>query len=350
MKPLDAANKILIREANWVGDAIMTTPALRAIRQGVPNAHISLLVKPWVAPVFENCPYADRIITYDAQQRHKGLKGLIRLAADLRACKFDTAILFQNAFEAAFLSWLARIPKRIGFTTDGRSLLLTHGNDQWRVLKKGHLIDYYLGLVSGMGLGQDGRHPELFISMNEQTQAHAYLVECGLATDQLIIGLNPGAAYGTAKRWPKERYASLGKQLIDQLQAQILIFGAADESELGTELAQTIGKGSYNLCGKTSLRQAMALIDLCRLFVTNDSGLMHVAAAMNRPLIAIIGPTDPIATGPINRDSLMVHLKEACPKSPCLLPHCPIDHRCMTSISVDQIVRASLEIISARAS
>ncbi|MBI5895274.1 MAG: lipopolysaccharide heptosyltransferase II [Desulfobacterales bacterium] len=338
--------RILIRAANWVGDAIMTTPTIRAIRRNFPSAHITLLAKPWVAPVFNHNPDIDEVMIYKAAGRHGGWKGLLRLAKEMRGCRFDLAILFQNAFEAALLSFLAGIPRRMGFTTDGRTALLTERIRTWRPLKRGHLIDYYLGLLSGAGMALHGRQLTLVITPDEQLEARRYLAEMGM-TEQLLVGLNPGATFGTAKRWLPDRFAQLGRRLIAEHKAQVVIFGGPDEADLGRWLAADIGPGAIDLCGQTTLRQAMALIGQCGLFVTNDSGLMHVAAALEIPQVAIIGPTDPVATGPVNASSRLVYLPEACEFSPCLQPHCPIlDHRCMTSIPVVLVMQTALALLA----
>ena len=343
----DSHQRILIRSANWVGDAIMTTPAVRAIRRYYPSARITLLAKPWVAPVFEHNPDIDELMVYQVNGRHGGWRGLWHLVTDMRCKRFDAAILFQNAFEAAFLSFLARIPKRIGFTTDGRTALLTERIRTWRPLKRGHLIDYYLGLLSGTGMPLHGRELTLFLTPEEQREARRFLAEKAGIDTPFLVGLNPGAAFGTAKRWLPNRFAETGRRMIFEHNAKVVIFGSPDDAALGRQLAKDIGRGSINLCGQTSLRQAMTLIGQCHLFVTNDSGLMHVAAALNIPQVAIIGPTNPVATGPVNKASRLIHRPEACPLSPCLKPTCPItDQRCMTAISVEMVMEAARGLIA----
>lgn len=339
--------RILIRSANWVGDAVMTTPALRAVRRHFPGAGITLLAKPWVTPVFKNSPDIDCVMVYDANGRHAGPMGLWRLSQEIRRRRFDLAISLQNAFEAALLAFLARIPRRMGFTTDGRTLLLTDRIRTWQPFKKGHLVDYYLGLMAQGGIPPQGRHLTLLLNQAEISEARRLLSQHGIDPNRRLVGLNPGAAFGTAKRWLPERYVEAGRRLIADLDAHILIFGSAGEGELGQAMADRIGDGCLNLSGRTSLRQAMALIGQCSLFVTNDSGLMHVAAALDVPQVAIIGPTDPIATGPVNPQSLLVQKPDACHLSPCLKPHCPIvDHRCMTAISVDMVMAAARSLLN----
>ena len=328
---------ILLRSANWVGDAVMTTPAVRAVRKNFPLARITILAKPWVMPVFHNNPHVDEMMRYDTSGRHKGAAGLIRLSRDLRQKKFDLAILFQNAFEAALLAFAARIPRRLGFATDGRTALLTDRLYSYRALKKGHLIDYYLGIISGASLDLDGRELELVISAEERNKARTLLGGFGVNPAEPVAGLNPGATFGTAKRWLPERFAELSRRLYTDRGFRSLLFGGPGEVQLGRQIAAMSGDCAVNLCGRTDLREAMALIDQCRVFVTNDSGLMHVAAALNIPQLAIIGPTDFMATGPSNSRSRLVRVPGACDLSPCLKTDCPIDHRCMTRISVEMV-------------
>ena len=343
-----AARNILVRSANWVGDAIMSTPALRSIRRNYPSARITLLAKPWVVPVFENSPDIDDVMVYRAGGRHHGLPGLMRLSRDIGIYNFDLAILFQNAFEAALLTWLAGIPRRLGFTTDARTLLITDRVRTWRRLKRGHLVDYYLGLLSGAGLKTYGRSLTLNISDTEHENAIKLLHGIGKATGQPIIGINPGATYGTAKRWPADRFIALSQTFIKDQNAVILIFGGPGEAELGKSIADRVGPNCVNLCNTTTLRQAMALIGCCHAFITNDSGLMHVAAALNIPQVAIIGPTDPVATGPVNPASRMVQDLQSCERAPCLKPDCPIDHRCMTAIGVEDVLAATSALLADR--
>jgi heptosyltransferase-2 len=336
-------HRILVRSANWVGDAVMTTPTIRAIRKNFPEATISILAKPWVAPLFHQDPSIDHLMLYDVEGRHGKTWGKIRLSKDLRTKEFDLAILLQNAFEAAFLAYVARIPNRLGYNTDGRGLLLTHPVRVDPTLKEGHQIDYYLGILTGASLKLDGRGLSLVVTDEEKERAQRFLKSHGIGGKRLWIGINPGATYGTAKRWLPERYAALCNRLGESFGARILIFGGPSEEALGRQISGMITKDAFNLCGKTNLREAMALIAQCDLFVTNDSGLMHVAAAFDIPQIAIIGSTNHVATGPSNPSGHTVRVPMEC--SPCLKPDCPTDHRCMTEITVDMVYRVAERIV-----
>ena len=334
-------SKILIRAANWVGDAIMTTPVIRGVRKNFPKANISILAKPWVIPVYENNPYIDDIIVYQNNTRHKKGIGTLRLSKDIKSYDFDLAFLLQNAFEAALISFFSGIPERLGYNTDGRTLLLNRSVKFGPALKKRHLIDYYIGILKNAGLKDDGRQLDLFITKTEKQNAKKKLKENSIDREKPVIGINPGGTGGTAKRWFPERYALLAEQLADTLGVKILLFGGPGDEKLGEQITEKSKGACINLVGKTSLRMAFALIGNCSLFITNDSGLMHAAAALKINQIAIIGPTDYIATAPSNSNSYIIREPVSC--SPCMKPECPIDRKCMSLISVDRVFQKAME-------
>ncbi len=331
---------ILVRSANWVGDALLTTPTIKAIRKNFPKARITILAKPWVAPVFYNNPHCDHVMLYEDQGTHRAWWGKVGLSNDLRRLRFDLAVLMQNAFEAALLAWLAGIPNRLGYKTDGRGILLTHPIPVNPRYREHHQIDYYLGILKGASLEGDDRRLTLAITDLERSRAREILRRIGVKADELLIGINPGATYGNAKRWFPERYAALGRKIQTSFGGRCLVFGGPAEEALGDHIAKGIGNHGINLCGRTSLREAMALIEQCALFVTNDSGLMHVAAAFDTPQIVIIGSTDPVRTGPSNPRSRIVTAPTSC--GPCLKTECPTDHRCMKEISVEMVYDAAM--------
>ncbi|MFC1830249.1 lipopolysaccharide heptosyltransferase II [Thermodesulfobacteriota bacterium] len=328
--------KLLVRSTNWIGDAIMTTPAVRAIRNNFPHSEISMLAKPWVSPVFENSPHVDRVINYDGEGKHRGFLGKIRLAKELRTDAFDAAILLQNAFEAAFITFLAGIPVRIGYNTDGRRLLLTHPVSCGPEIRAVHQTRYYLNILTGVGL-KDGSQ-ELYYAVSEEQKARAedILRKHGIKREDRLVGINPSATFGPAKQWPPERFARLADRLHRFSDAQIIVFGGPDDRRLGEHVSRIMRHKPIDLSGRTRLEEAMALIRRCNLFVTNDSGLMHVAAALNVPLIAVFGSTNSTTTGPWSKNSKVVQVPIPC--SPCLKPECPEDHLdCMNKIDVDMV-------------
>jgi heptosyltransferase-2 len=343
--------KILIRGTNWVGDAVMSIPAMREIRRFFPKARISLLVRPWVKDIYSAAPFIDEIIEYDKSGAHRGWSGLHRLIRDLRDLRFDAAFLLQNAFEAAFLVWCARIPTRIGYARDGRSLFLTHACDIDPEVRKVHQAYYYLGILSGVGLLParpwvvNGPVLSIEVGIREvnRISAAAMLRDCGVREGQIIVGINPGAYYGEAKRWFPERYAAVGDWIADAYGARILLFGSHSDLRTTQEVAAHMKHSAVMLAGKTTLGELIALIKKCDLFITNDSGPMHLAAALNVPQLAIFGSTTEIATGPLSPRAMVIKHPVAC--SPCFLRKCPTDFRCMTEISVERVIAAAREMV-----
>ncbi|MFH1581295.1 MAG: lipopolysaccharide heptosyltransferase II [Pseudomonadota bacterium] len=348
MKPLNLRNikRLLIRSTNWIGDAVMTTPAIRAIRKNFPYAQISILTKSWAVPVFESSPYIDNILIYDDSGKHKGLSGKLRLAKGLKQYGFDAAIMLQNAFEAALITFFAGIPCRIGYNTDARGFLLTHSVTCTPQIKKMHQTGYYLGILQGVGLEADGLGLDLVVDKKYQKRAAKILEEHGISRADRLVGINPSATFGPAKQWFPERYAALSDKIHEVFGAHILLFGGPGDRELGVRISQMMKHPPVDLCGKTDLGEAIGLIKECDLFITNDSGLMHVAAALDIPLIAIFGSTNPVTTGPQSQRSKIVRVPIKC--SPCLKPECPEGQghlKCMDQIDIDMVFEAVKELL-----
>ena len=345
MKPFPQhPRKILIRSTNWIGDAVMSTPAVRTIRENFPESEITLLVHPWVADVFRYSPRVDQIFLYEKKARHQGIKGMVHLAGELRQQQYDCAILLQNAFEAALITAMAGIPARGGYPTDGRGLLLTHRVTKAPELITKHEVHYYQRIVRGLGMKAAPSELELFIPGDILAAARKRLETLSGRTKEAapVIGLNPGAAFGPAKRWPPERYAELADALSRQTGATFVIFGSAADQETAATILRQVGRSTkpvLDLTGRTTLIEAMAMIGECDAFVTNDSGLMHVAAALRTPTVAIFGSTDHIRTGPLAGNATVI--RRPLPCSPCKKPQCPEKHfRCMKLIPSDEVVRA----------
>ncbi len=335
--------QILIRGVNWIGDAVLTLPALKSVRKNFPDAHISLLVRPWVAEIFTGNPDIDEIILYG--EDYKGCSGKLRLAKILRQRKFDKAILLQNAFDAALLSWLAGIPERTGYKRDCRGILLTTAVPVREDVLGKHQVYYYLDLLESAGLRTAEPQPYIYLTDGE-TEAARRIISSSLPGRRLpIVGINPGATYGPAKRWPSERFAGLIRRIIGELDAGVIIFGSGSEARTADEIVKSAavqpqdGSRILNLCGKTGLRELAALISGCDAFVTNDSGPMHMASALFVPVVAVFGSTDSAATGPFGPGHRVVSGDLPC--SPCMKRECPEGHlECMTGITVDEVFDA----------
>ena len=336
-----AVERILVRGTNWLGDAVLTTPALLALRSGFPHARIALLVKPAVAELFQHHPAVDEIVLYRDPGPHARLGGKLALARQLSRGRYDLAVLFQNAFEAAAITALAGIPNRYGYATDGRWFLVTHRVPMTPGLRRRHQAEYYLELLRPLGIPIDPLPPTLQTTPEEDAAAGALLSERGVPSGRTLIGLNPGSTYGAAKRWIPERYAEVADRLAAEHDGHVLIFGGRGEEPLGASIAGMMRAPLTVLSGRTTVRQLMALIKSCRVFLTNDTGPMHIAAALGVPLVAIYGPTDPITTAPFGKSHELIRKPVDC--SPCLLRECPIDHRCMEGIGSDEVYRAAVK-------
>jgi len=317
----------------------MTTPALGRLRDCFPKARITLLATPLVARLCSPHPWVDEVLVYQRQGHHRGLSGRLRLTAELRRRRFDMAVLFPNSFDAALPPWLARIPRRIGFRNDGRGLLLNLGVPPLPKSGVTHQSRNYLTLLDQVGLTGRIRPQTLAVTAAEEAWCSETLQRAEIGPQDLFLGINPGATYGSAKRWYPERFAAVGDMLAQRWGVKVVITGGPDEAAIAEEIARTMTRPTLNLAGKTDVRQLLAIIKRCNFFITNDSGPMHLAAALKVPLVAIFGPTDHTTTYPLADHALVVRQNVDC--SPCLKRVCPIDHRCMTRVTPEQVVLAA---------
>ncbi len=340
----------MVRPPNWIGDAVMSEPVLAALRELFPQAEITLLAKPAVAELFHAHPGVDRVLIYQAPGRHGGLVGKWRLARTLSRERFDMAVLLQNAFEAGLLTWLARIPRRYGYATDGRGWLLTDPVPVPSDASRLHQADYFLRVLDPLAPGRPRRSPRLHLTRGEDQALGMKLKEASVDARDLLVGLNPGSTYGGAKRWLPERFAETADALVDRLGRQhharvrVVIVGAKGEEAVEDVIARRMTQAPIRLAGQTTVRELMALVKRCRVFITNDTGPMHIAAAFGVPVVAIFGPTNPAATSPAGGPYTVVRRPVDC--APCLLRECPIDHRCMTGVTVDEVVAAAIGAVN----
>lgn len=331
--------KVLIRATNWIGDAVMSLPALRAVRGRFPEALISVLAKPWVADLYEGERSIDRVILLEGASGARDWAAKWKLARRLRREQFDLAVLFPNSFESAALVWLAGAKRIIGYDSDGRGVLL---NDAIAVPPKDdvprHQRFYYLALLQRAGLIDSiPKVPEIRLDGIPEARCRGEEMFERFGVRQPVIGVSPGAAYGGAKRWLPERFAEAASRLASAAEGSVAVFGSAAEKAMCDEVAH--GANGRNFAGETTLRQFIDMTAACRIFLTNDSGAMHIASALGVPSVTIFGPTDEIATGPPGSCAAVVREPVDC--APCLLRECPIDHRCMTRVTTEQVVLAA---------
>jgi heptosyltransferase II len=320
--------RLIVRVPNWLGDAVMALPALAAIRRHFHDRTLILAATPSIAPIFEEVTAAspNEILAID--------RG--REAGQLRAARADALLLLTNSFGSAWVARRSGIPERWGYRASGRRLLLTRAVP--RPSGTVHQIEYYLALVRGLGIeaAELATGPVLQPSAAARTQADAVLAKAGVDASATIVGFAPGAAYGHAKRWPPERVAQVIAALARDGVTAVLV-GAREDRETGRAIESTLppGVGVVDLIGRTSLRELIGITARCSAFVSNDSGAMHVAAAVGVPLTAIFGPTDERATAPAGSADV-IRRDVFC--RPCMLRECPIDHRCMKRIDVDSVL------------
>jgi heptosyltransferase-2 len=333
-----SCKNLLVRGVNWIGDSVMILPALRVLRKEMPETKISLLVKPWVSPIFEKDPNIDEIIIYS--DKYEGFRGKIKLSRMLSKKKFCSSILFQNAFDAALITFLAGIKERAGYNRDGRGFLITTAVPVPENEKKVHQIKYYLNLLEQIGINTGYSAPYIHLTLDERLHAREKLKDL----KRPVLSINPGATYGSAKRWIPERFAEIANWFIKDTSGSVVIFGGDNEVDIAEEIDKHILENKLFLAGKTSLRELISLISECDVFVTNDSGPLHIAYAVKTPLVAIFGSTDPKLTGPPPEISAsgegnsyaVITPDLLC--SPCFERTCKNnDMRCMYAITSDDV-------------
>lgn len=343
--------KILVRGTNWIGDAVMSIPALRELRRIFPDARITLHTRSLTEGLFTDADFIDEIVPFE-----KGrwvARDVIDNANFLRDDRYDLAVVMPNSFESALTTLLAGVPRRVGYNKDLRGLLLTDPVPvpEWKARR--HEVYYYLHLIEQVEKRVLGREtvamaiPEvtLDVSAERRTAAAAHLAELGVDNSRPVIALGVGSTNSNAKRWPGERYAQLADRLHDDLGAAVVLMGAGSEREIAESVSSLATRPVTDLTGETGLAEAAATLAGVDLLISNDMGLAHVAAAVGTKTITIFGPTDPKTTRPFSPDAVVARRDVEC--SPCMLRECPIDHRCMTGLSVDDIFEMARAALAA---
>lgn len=324
-------SRIVVRMPNWLGDAVMALPVLDDLRKGFPEAEIHVLAVGAVAELVKAHPGLSRIIPFSRERGR--LAHLINrpLVRQLASWNYDLGLLLTNSFSSALWFWSAGVKRRAGFSENGRNFLLNYPVKKAPGYENSHLVKTYQALLSNLHIPIQERSPKLHLLPEEVIRVNALFPHAGTRP---LLGINPGAAYGSAKCWPKERFRQLVERFAMNDEITVAVFGDKVGKDLADHICQNTPANVINFAGKTSLRELMALINRCSLLLTNDSGPMHLAQALETPLLALFGPTNARATGPYNFGQI-IHKKVDC--SPCYRRTCPIDHRCMLSISVEEV-------------
>jgi len=343
--------RILIRANNWIGDVVMISPAVRAIREHFNKARVAILAKRWVLEALGGNPFYDDLIEYDNAGRHAGIAGRYRLATELRrGGRFDLAVLFQKAFDAAALAWLAGARARVGYAADRRSLLLTAALP---LPPAGtHHVEVFLGLARALGCPIRDPLPFFHLSPADRERAAAAIAAAGLASAPLLIALHAGASKGP-RAWPADRFTALARRLHGRHGASLLLLGGAADAAALRPIADGLPRGSFLVApDAVGLRGAAALLERSHLFIGNDSGPMHVAAALGVPTLGIFGPGSPRTTGPIGSPGCVESISRDYPCAPCrqdFFRECPPAPSgkpfCLEEIGADEVELAALALL-----
>lgn len=349
--------KILVFQPSWVGDAVMATPALRALRKLYPEAHIAYLMRRYVEPILNGVPWADQVITYRASKRPLGKGQFFSVAARLRKAKFDMALLMPNSFKSALICRMAGIKRIVGYDRDGRGFLLSDKLLAQRERGKFvpfPMVRYYLGLVQYLGSMERDLSMRLFVSDDERQAARDVLARAGLDIDlerpaaagkSPLVLLNPGANYGAAKCWPAEYFAQLADMLVDQIGATIMLSGSPDEKPILDAIRRHMKRTPIDLSAHgLTLGALKEITRRCDLMVTNDTGPRHIAAAFDVPVVTLFGPTHPEWTEIYFPKERKVAVKVFC--GPCQKKTCPLDHRCMIRITPAMACDAAIDLLA----
>jgi len=328
----EVVRRILVRVPNWVGDAVMSLPVLAGLKRLFPLAEFTVLAAPRVAPLFATQPGVTEIIRYPSG------RGKWQVLWEQRG-RFDVALALPNSMESALGLWLVGVPSRVGYTTDARRLFLKEAVSNHRELAGLHTVFYFLGLLKALGGVATFTPPTLYLETEEEVLGAQILAESDLPGQGPWIGLSPGAAYGPAKRWDPARFAALGRKLHREFGARLVLLGGDGERPVAELVKEQLQGPVADLVGRTSLRQALGVLSQLNLLVTNDSGLMHAAAALSVPLVALFGSTDPGATGPFTSRATVIRHPQPC--SPCFKPTCEEGYACLDAISVDEVTAAA---------
>lgn len=328
--------RILIFNVNWLGDTLFSTATIRNIRRNFPDSFIACIIPSRCYPVLKGNPYLDEIIIYDEKDRHKNILSKLRFVDFLKRKKFDIVFLLHRSFSRALICRLADIPVRVGYYTRKRSFLLTRKI----ILPKRdtlHRIDYYLNLIEKVGLRVEDRYPDFFISDEDQKFTDEFLIKTAIAKNDFLVGINPAGNW-FPKRWPKEYWAILADKLINEYNAKVIVTGSQSDSALALSIKDLMRGLPIITCGMFNLKQLAALCKRLDLFISADTGPLHIANAVGtKRIIALFGPTSPLITGPYPLHNIALLQKKVGCRIPCYVVRCR-DNSCMKAISPEEVM------------
>ena len=342
-----AAERILIRCPNWIGDMVAATATIRCMRQNYPDAHIALLLEPYTRPVVENAPWFDELVPFDKKRGR--MAAILRVSKKLRRPpRYDLALLMTHSFSTSLIAWLGRAAIRVGHAREGRSWLLTDavpwpktGKD-WKLVPK---VRAYAGLLHYLGCeGADDQRPEVFTSAEEETECEGLLLKHRREPGRDLLAIVPGAAFGSSKLWEPVRFASVADTLAERHTMQALILTGPGEGAIGEEIARHMKTQPILFKeGTMTFGQLKGMVRRCALMICNDTGPRHLGIAYNLPVVTLMGPTDPAVTESDYAKTIIVRRPVEC--GPCYLRKCPTDHKCMKLITPEMVVTAADDLL-----
>ncbi|MCH9625896.1 MAG: ADP-heptose--LPS heptosyltransferase 2 [Chlamydiales bacterium] len=330
---------ILIRMPNWLGDAVMATPIIEDVHKQWPDANLTAMTLGAVGSLLQNNPHLNEIFSFSKPNEFLRKKQKRDLIERIRQGKYDLGILLPNSFSSAWWFWRGQIKTRIGFASDYRTPLLSYAVPLPKTRGQEHLVTTYKRILTPLNIPPSETAPTLYVTPKEQMAAEQLLKQHHIPENATLIGINPGAAYGSAKCWLPERFQAVAKKLIERPNTYVIFFADNAGASLVHSICKNMPPQVINLAAATNLRELLALIQRCNAFLTNDSGPMHIAAALKTPLVALFGSTNDTATGPYGGGTV-IHKHVDC--SPCYRRTCPIDFRCMKQIEVEEVCTALL--------
>ncbi len=333
---------IIVRMPNWIGDMVMATPVLTDLRNAYPKARITAMCRAPICDLLKDAPEVDELFCFSKTNSFSRRSDKKNIVEKLRQGKYDLGVLLTHSLSSAWWFWQGGVKTRLGYDCNGRRLLLTHRVPLPADMERQHLVITYKMLLAPLGIPVSDTYPYLELVDKEVAKARTLLKQHGVSKDSIVVGINPGATYGSAKCWLPDRFREVAEKLLSDPKVSIVFFGDQPTAPLVKEICQGLGPRVINLAGLTSLREVAALISLCNVLLTNDSGPMHIADALGTKLVALFGSTNEIVTGPY-RTGKVIHRHVDC--SPCYQRTCPIDFRCMKQIESDEVYHAILGMI-----
>lgn len=338
---------IIVRMPNWIGDLVMATPILTDLKKAFPQARLTAMCRSPICELLSEDPEIDELFCFSKTSGFNRRQERRSIIEKLQKGKYDLGILLTHSFSSAWWFWRGNVRNRLGYESGARNLLLSDSLPFPENIQNQHLVVTYKMLLDPLGIPVSETPPRLYLKDKERQDAHTLLIQHGIPEDAIVVGINPGATYGSAKCWLPERFHEVAQRLLSDPKVYVVFFGDQATASLVKEICVGLPARVVNLAGTTSLRELASVISNCDVVLTNDSGPMHVADALGTPVVALFGSTSVVVTGPY-RGGKVIHKHVEC--SPCYQRTCPIDFRCMKRIEVDEVVDAIDKIIAPKRS